>query len=133
MISYESPSLFICEFSNDLQMNGSPCLPWLLDLPKNEKGYRGCRDVTTTHLLHHNHFVLSRIRQTDKSTINFHDCSITRSSFKSDVSNKSQKRFSFQLSTSIISRLIISSHKKSFFQSFTYISNKYTYKRKRER
>lgn len=34
-----------------------PRLPWSLDLPKNQKGYRGCRDVTTTHLLHHNPLV----------------------------------------------------------------------------
>lgn len=34
-----------------------PRLSWSLDLPKNEKGYRGCRDVTTTHLLHHNPLV----------------------------------------------------------------------------
>jgi len=36
----------------------SPRLLWLLDLPKNEKGYRDCRDITATHLLHHNHLVV---------------------------------------------------------------------------
>ncbi|TGZ54558.1 Uncharacterized protein DBV15_04604 [Temnothorax longispinosus] len=36
----------------------SPRLPWLLDLPKNQKGYRDCRDITATHLLHHNHLVV---------------------------------------------------------------------------
>ncbi|EGI57222.1 hypothetical protein G5I_14692 [Acromyrmex echinatior] len=36
----------------------SPRSPWLLDLPKNEKGYRDCRDITATHLLHHNHLVV---------------------------------------------------------------------------
>lgn len=36
----------------------SPRLLWLLDLPENEKGYRDCRDITATHLLHHNHLVV---------------------------------------------------------------------------
>lgn len=36
----------------------SPRPSWLLDLPKNEKGYRDCRDITETHLLHHNHLVV---------------------------------------------------------------------------
>lgn len=36
----------------------SPCSSWLLDLPKNEKGYRDCRDIAETHLLHHNHLVV---------------------------------------------------------------------------
>jgi len=36
----------------------SPCTLRLLDLPKNQKGYRDGRDITATHLLHHNHLVI---------------------------------------------------------------------------
>ncbi|EZA50245.1 hypothetical protein X777_11083, partial [Ooceraea biroi] len=44
----------------------SPSSSWLLDLPKNQKGYRDRRDITATHLLHHNHLVIIECRCTRK-------------------------------------------------------------------
>lgn len=61
-----------------LMMCASPRSPWLLDLPKNQKGYRDRRDITATHLLHHNHFVVIECRKSGCATRpNFHGCAIT--------------------------------------------------------